>query len=72
MSETAYHTRVDHRGRWRSMPGSTVEVAAKDGMILMRNRDHPKVILTYTPAEWHAFLEGMKQGEFDTAGGTSD
>lgn len=47
--------------------GACVEVAVfTDGTIGVRdskNPDGPR--LTFTPAEWEAFLAGAKQGEFD-------
>jgi hypothetical protein len=46
--------------------GACVEVAPADGMIAMRDSKKPGgPVLTYTPAEWRAFLDGAKKGEFD-------
>jgi hypothetical protein len=46
--------------------GSCVEVAAAGGKIALRDSKDPSgPILVYTPAEWDAFLDGAKKGEFD-------
>jgi len=46
--------------------GACVEAACVDGMVVVRDSKNPfGAILTYTPAEWHAFLDGVKKGEFD-------
>jgi hypothetical protein len=35
-------------------------------MLAMRDSKDPDgPVLMYTPAEWHAFLDGVKKGEFD-------
>jgi hypothetical protein len=46
--------------------GQCVEVAETRGMIAVRDSKDPSgPILTYTRAEWEAFLDGAKKGEFD-------
>ena len=46
--------------------GSCVEVASVVGKIAMRDSKDPRgPMLVYTPAEWSAFLDGAKKGEFD-------
>ena len=43
-----------------------VEVAFVDGAIAMRDSKNPDgTVLIFTPAEWDAFVEGAKDGEFD-------
>ena len=43
-----------------------VEVAFVDGAIAMRDSKNPNgTVLIFTPAEWDAFVEGAKDGEFD-------
>jgi hypothetical protein len=43
-----------------------VEIAFVDGAIAMRDSKHPTgPVLLFTPAEWDAFVEGAKDGEFD-------
>jgi hypothetical protein len=46
--------------------GACVEVASVMGMIALRDSKNPSgPILEYTAAEWRAFLDGAKKGEFD-------
>jgi hypothetical protein len=46
-------------------PGGCVEVAAKDGIIAVRDAKNPEQILRFNKAEWSAFVDGVKNGEFD-------
>lgn len=50
--------------------GNCVEVASlADGEIGVRNsRDSDGAVLRFTPGEWHAFLGGVRNGEFDRFG----
>jgi Domain of unknown function (DUF397) len=50
--------------------GNCVEVASlPDGGIGVRNsRDREGAVLAFTPDEWHAFLGGVRNGEFDSFG----
>jgi hypothetical protein len=50
--------------------GNCVEVASlTDGQIGVRNsRDSEGPVLRFTPDEWHAFLGGARNGEFDGFG----
>jgi len=57
--------------RWRKSSysgngGNCVEVAEHDGLILIRDtKDHGHgPVLRYTPAEWRAFVAGVRAGEF--------
>ena len=47
--------------------GNCVEVASlPGGTIGVRNsRDSAGPVLRFTPREWHAFLGGVRNGEFD-------
>ena len=47
--------------------GNCVEVTQlPDGHVGIRHSQHPEgPVLRYTPAEWHAFLQGARNGEFD-------
>jgi hypothetical protein len=51
--------------------GNCVEVASlPDGGVGVRNsRASEGPILGFTPDEWHAFLGGVRNGEFDSFGG---
>jgi hypothetical protein len=50
--------------------GNCVEVASlPDGEVAVRNsRDATGPVLRFTPDEWHAFLGGVRNGEFDGFG----
>lgn len=50
--------------------GNCVEVASLgDGGVGVRNsRDVTGPVLRFTPDEWHAFLGGVRNGEFDDFG----
>ena len=50
--------------------GNCVEVASlPEGEIGVRNsRDSGGPVLRFTPDEWHAFLGGVRNGEFDNFG----
>ena len=50
--------------------GNCVEVASlPDDEIGVRNsRDAEGAVLRFTPDEWHAFLGGVRNGEFDSFG----
>lgn len=46
--------------------GGRIEVAFVEDMICMRNGEDPNSpVLVFTKAEWDAFVEGAKDGEFD-------
>jgi hypothetical protein len=46
--------------------GQCVEIASAPGKIAVRDSKDPDgPILVYTPAEFKAFLEGARNGEFD-------
>ena len=50
--------------------GNCVEVASLPGCTIgLRNsRDPEGPVLRFTPDEWHAFLGGARNGEFDSFG----
>ena len=50
--------------------GNCVEVASlREGEIGVRDsKDSDGPVLRFTPDEWHAFLGGVRNGEFDSIG----
>jgi hypothetical protein len=46
--------------------GACVELAPAGGKVAIRDSKDPNgPVLVYTATEWHAFLDGAKNGEFD-------
>jgi Domain of unknown function (DUF397) len=59
-------TRGPHDPSATDASRSGVEVTVVDGEVTLRDAKRPSgPVLRYTPAEWRAFLDGVKQGEFD-------
>jgi hypothetical protein len=61
--------------RWKkataSGAGDCVE-ARTEGVVQVRDsKDKDGPVLSYTPAEWDAFLDGVRKGEFDLPAGVS-
>jgi hypothetical protein len=59
--------------RWRksrhSASAGCVEVRLRSGHIQVRDSKAPHDgMLTFTPDEWRAFVDGAKDGEFDLPG----
>ena len=53
------------RSSWCST-SSCVEVAQVNGAVAVRDsKTADGAVLLYTPEEWHAFIAGVKAGEFD-------
>jgi hypothetical protein len=49
--------------------GNCVEVAPADTAVMVRDtKDRDGGVLTFTAAQWTAFVEGAKSGTFDLAG----
>lgn len=59
-----------NRVRWRKssysgVDSNCVEVAFLDGFTLLRDAKDPSgPVLTFTPAAWSAFVNGVQDGEF--------
>jgi len=50
----------------KSNGGACVEVAPAGARIAVRHSRNPRgPVLLYTAAEWDAFLDGARKGEFD-------
>ena len=50
----------------KSSGGSCVQVARRDGVIMVTHSKKPSgAALSYTIQEFDAFLDGVKKGEFD-------
>jgi hypothetical protein len=68
MSETGS---PGHELAWRKAlssvgNGACLELAPVNGMVAIRDSKDPGgPVLRYTAAEWEAFLDGAKKGEFD-------
>ncbi len=65
-------TRVDlSQAKWRKSArsganGACVEVAVLDGAVAVRDsKDRTGPVLVFTPAEWEAFVGGVRDGEFE-------
>jgi hypothetical protein len=60
------------RATWRKSSYSNmngcVEVAVLDSRIAVRNsEDAQGPMLVFTPVQWQAFVDGVRDGEFDLA-----
>lgn len=45
--------------------GECVEVAAQDGVVLIRDSKHPAAgMQRYSAGEWRSFVDAVKSGEF--------
>jgi hypothetical protein len=71
MGEIVARTPFSTHCRWlkssASNTGNCVEVAfVEGGDVLVRDSKAPdERVLSFTPAEWDAFLAGVRAGEFD-------
>ena len=68
-----YEARQTVQPAWRRASfcasGECVEVAQRNGMIILRDSKEPRgSVLHYTPEEWQSFVRGIKAGEFDNLG----
>jgi hypothetical protein len=61
------------RATWRKSSHSgvngCVEVAVLGGAVAVRNSEDPQgPLLVFSIMKWHAFLDGVRDGEFDLGG----
>jgi len=45
--------------------GECVEIAKRGETVVLRNSRAPRAEVRYTAEEWHAFVQGLRAGEFD-------
>jgi Domain of unknown function (DUF397) len=56
-----------HKATCSTGTGACVEVARIDGGVAVRHSQDPDgPMIRYTTLEWTAFLQGVRNGEFDT------
>jgi predicted secreted Zn-dependent protease len=66
MDKTLSHDSITWHTALSCEGGACVEVAANQNTILIRNSRQPDgPLIEYTPEEWHAFVSGVKKGDFD-------
>lgn len=65
-SESVRHVEISWRkSSFSADTGNCVELASRDGEVLLRESDEPGVVVRTTPEKLRAFLAGVKAGEFD-------
>ena len=66
MDKTRSHDSITWHTALSCESGACVEVAANQNTILIRNSRQPDgPLIEYTAEEWHAFVSGVKEGDFD-------
>jgi hypothetical protein len=66
MDRTRGYKRLTWRTALSCNGGACVQVAANDNSILIGNSRRPgDPVVEYTPHEWHEFVAGIKNGDFD-------
>lgn len=75
----SFGARQTEQPAWRKASfcasGECVEVAQRNGMIILRSPNGPRGVsvgprrrVRYTSQEWQTFVRGIKAGEFDDLG----
>lgn len=71
MNNRAQDNDVTWRISTRSGGGDCVEVAFIEDAVAFRHSRQPNgAVIRYTVSEWHAFIAGVKAGEFDDVVGS--
>jgi hypothetical protein len=66
MDQTRGHKSLTWRTALNCEGGACVQVAVDDRAVLIGSSRQPGgPVLEYTPGEWHAFVSGIKNGDFD-------
>lgn len=66
MDQTRDHKRLTWHTALSCESGACVQVAVDDHSILIGNSRQPSgPVLEYTRDEWHQFVRGIKNGDFD-------
>ena len=66
MTDAASTDDVWRKSRASQPQGDCLEVAIGDEAVRIRHSQRPSgAILSFTHAEWRAFLDGARNGEFD-------
>lgn len=67
LSESERRDLAWHKAQRSTNNGACVEIASTVGKIAIRDSKDPDgPVLVYTPTEFSAFLEGARNGEFDS------
>jgi hypothetical protein len=53
------------RSTFCSANASCVEVSSNGNVVRVRNSSENSVVVSFSPAEWATFVDGVKAGEFD-------
>ena len=66
MDRTRGYKRLIWRTALNCEGGACVRVAATENSVFIGSTKHPSgPAIEYTPDEWHAFVTGIKNGDFD-------
>jgi predicted secreted Zn-dependent protease len=66
MDQTRGHSRLTWHTALSCDGGACVQVAVDDRSVLIGSTRQPGgPVLEYTPEEWHHFVGGIKNGDFD-------
>lgn len=70
MSDQEWQTSSFSMGAGNCLQVRRASFGAVSGIVVVRNsRDPEGSMVSFTPAEWGAFIQGAKAGEFDAPAG---